>query len=339
MKKILIEVITVLILLALMVGFAQNLLKRKASDNEYRIFYECSKDIDVLFFGASVVHYSIYPMQLWNDYGITSYNMGNDSERLKMTYYDLLNSLDYANPKVVVVDLSALTWAGGSRDGTLKDHAFLDALPLSKNKINEVDTIFDKDERYEYLIPFTLYHSRWNELTKEDFLFNTRDIQYGASIHTGVMKTTHPSLVSIDESRDVNMDDESKTLSDMAKLCKDRGIKLVFIYLPYGHRGGDAKCREKCAQFVKSLDVDYCDLLYADFVDWDRDFIDGAHLNYYGGEKLTDYLGSMLSNDYNLKDHRADETISSCWSKDYNEYKAKVDEIVTDTLEEYEANN
>lgn len=330
MKKKVISVISLILVFSLIFLFVSDLCKRKYSDNKYRIFYEESANMDVLFFGSSIVHYSIYPMQLWHDYGITSYNMGNDSERLQMTYYDILNALDHASPKVIVVDVCALSWAGGNRDNTLKDHFFLDSVPLSVNKIKTVNAIFDGRERFEYLFPFELYHSRWNELTEEDFFFHTRDVKYGAIINTGILPTEYPAPELYEQSREVDVAVEHDTINRIIDLCRSKGVTPVFVYAPSGHRGGDQKIREQADEYFATLDVDYHQLLYLDCIEWDRDFLDGAHLNYNGGVKYTDFLGQLLKSTYNLPDHRNDASIADKWNKDYEAYEADILELTSE---------
>lgn len=312
-----------------------NLCAWKNSKNEYRHFYEKSDDFDVLFFGASVVHYAVYPMQLWNDYGITSYNMANDSERLRMTYYNMLNALDYANPKLVMVDLTGIGWAGALRDGTLKDHAFLDSVPLSKNKLVEINAIFDKSERLEYIFPFELYHSRWRELEDKDFYFNTSSTEYGATRYAGIIPFEAPNPSMYEESRESDVFAEYDTVKNMIELCRSRNIDIIFTYFPSAHRGGDQKNRELCAQMMSEFDVDYYDFLYLDFINWGCDTVEGAHLNYYGGQKLTDYLGNMLSEKYGISDRRTDDTIADSWNKDYKIFSDELDIFIDETIEEY----
>ena len=335
MKKKLLSVLGLLLVLLLMFLPASNLVKWKHSENEYRIFYEKKSDFDVLFFGASVVHYAVYPMQLWNDYGITSYNMANDSERLQMTYYDMVNAFDYATPKLAVVDLTAIGWAGAKRDGTLKDHAFLDSVPLSRNKIREINAIFEGTEKLEYLFPFELYHSRWNELEPDDFYFNAKSHEYGAERHSGVMYFDTPAPDMYEESREADVELERQTIQNIIDLCNSKGIDVIFTYFPAAHRGGDQKVREACGKMMADFDADYYDFLYVDFIDWSCDSVEGAHLNYYGGEKITDYIGNMLSEKYGISDRRGDTSISASWNSDYTIFNEELQYFIDETYEEY----
>lgn len=54
---------------------ASELLKRKESDIRLSSFFEEEEDFDILFFGSSRVINSIYPMEIWRDFGLTSYNL------------------------------------------------------------------------------------------------------------------------------------------------------------------------------------------------------------------------------------------------------------------------
>lgn len=337
MKKKILKIIGLIIVFLLMLIPASKLVKWKHSDSEYKIFYEKPKDFDVLFFGASVVHYAVYPMQLWNNYGITSYNMGNDSEKIFMSYYDMINAFDYASPKLVVFDLTAIGWAGAKRDGTLKDHAFLDSVPLSKNKIKEINAVFEGKERLEYILPFELYHSRWSELTDEDFYFNHKSYEYGAERHDGFVPFPRPSIDMYEESREADVYLEYDTIKKIIALCEERNIDLIFTYFPSAHRGGDQKVRKACGEMMSEFDYPYYDFWDLDFIDWSCDTVEGAHLNYYGGEKITDYIGKMLSEEYNVPNRKNDTTINASWNADYEQYIYELDFFINETIDEYNA--
>lgn len=332
-KKVFYTLFTILLTLSLLM-ISSKVLKRKYSDNEYKRFYKYSSDYEVLFFGPSVVHYSISPMQLWNDYGITSYNMANDSERLTMTYFDIVNSLDYCSPKIIVVDLNAMAWAGSKRDKTLKDHNFLDAVPFSTNKIKEIVEVFEKDEYIEYLVPFTLYHSRWNELGKEDFEIDN-NVMYGLMPQQGILSIQTPTDDQYEESRFGKVNEEAEVIDDIIDLCNSNNIDLVFIYLPSGIRGGDQKLREYCNEILSGKGVPYVDMLHMESIEYNRDFCDAVHLNIFGSQKVTDYIGDYIISNYELTDYRQNVDYSERWGNNYFEYKEIVSEMMHENYEEY----
>ena len=44
-------------------------------------------------------------------------------------------------------------------------------------------------------------------------------------------------------------------------------------------------------------------------------------MNLSGADKLSEYIGSFLTKEYNIKDHRSDEKISAVYEKKYAEYE------------------
>ena len=84
--------------------YLSDLTERKESNNKFSEFYEQEEDYDVLFLGSSHVLNSVFPMELWNDYGIVSYNLAGYGSRSASNYWVLKNALEYTTPKLVVVD-------------------------------------------------------------------------------------------------------------------------------------------------------------------------------------------------------------------------------------------
>ena len=89
MKKKIAMVVLWLAALVCCLCMADHFMRRDDSERKYGPFFEDKNGFDVLFFGTSRVLDGITPMELWRDYGITAYNMGNNSEPLGMTKWTL----------------------------------------------------------------------------------------------------------------------------------------------------------------------------------------------------------------------------------------------------------
>ena len=96
------------IIVIMLIGIAARITQRKESLKKYGDFIELADQVDVLFLGSSHVLNGINPIQLYTEYGITSYNMGKPGGMVTESYWMLMNALDYCTPKCVVVDLWAL---------------------------------------------------------------------------------------------------------------------------------------------------------------------------------------------------------------------------------------
>ena len=337
--KIFKRIVSCIILIALLfVTFfcATNLFEKKNSNNKYALFFKHPEDFDVLFFGTSHTIYSVYPMELWNDYGITSYNFGGHSNRIPTTYWVLRNVLDYAKPKVVFVDCFSIYQSQKTSDYYSLVHTCFDAFPLTTNKIkaindllddkiiqNKIDkgTIEESEERTALglLWDFSVYHSRWEELDEFDFN-NYNSIEYGAESGLQIAKPG------------INLENNNKRISKQTtgiiylkkiiEECKANSIEVVLTYYPYPVLE-EAIWEEinTVSDIAKEYDVAYLDFMSMNLVDYNISCYDSnSHLNCLGAHTITDYIGNYLKSNYHILDHRNDSRYDY-WDEDYQKYE------------------
>ena len=79
MKRIL-GVILWLIVFAIGLFALDDVMRRDDSERKYGSFFKDTQGFDVFFLGTSHVMDAVYPIEMWRDYGITSYNLGNTAE-------------------------------------------------------------------------------------------------------------------------------------------------------------------------------------------------------------------------------------------------------------------
>ena len=73
--------------------------------SSYNQFYQMEEDsVDVLFLGSSVVVNAFSPQEIYDTYGIRSYNLASEEQSIFLSYYWLKEALRYQNPQVVVLD-------------------------------------------------------------------------------------------------------------------------------------------------------------------------------------------------------------------------------------------
>ena len=89
-------------------GMAKRVLGRKDSEFKYKPFFRTNTEYDVLFFGTSHVIDGIFPMQLWHDYGITSYNFGEHGTPIPTSYWIMRNAVRYHKPKIAALDINSI---------------------------------------------------------------------------------------------------------------------------------------------------------------------------------------------------------------------------------------
>ena len=168
--KIIAECVVTVGLTVLLLHCSAQLLEGSKSDEKYQSFFEQEEDFDVLFIGNSHMKYSVFPMELWNDYGIVSYNMAVEAQVLPADYWQMKNVLDYTDPDLIVIDCYYLS----ETDKVYSHmHTAFDSIPLSRTKIDAIIDLLDGEKTdltyLEFLWNYSLYHNRWNELGEKDF--------------------------------------------------------------------------------------------------------------------------------------------------------------------------
>ena len=315
-----------------------NLTERKTSDNKYHDFFQ-DRDYDVLFMGTSHVINSVFPMELWKEYGITSFNCGGTSNFLPTTYWVLENALDYVTPKAVVIDCLHLSSDRKCPD-IARAHFSLDAFPLSLTKIKATLDLMDDPEEnenpeaetranaaqrspLELLWDFSIYHSRWNELKEDDFA-PAPNQEKGADTRINVVQG---KLEKIDPGASLEPGHTGEVyLRKMIESCRDRGIQVMLTYFPFPASEIEQREANRAYEIAEEYGIPYVNFLdHDEIIDYRTDLYDSySHVNASGGRKLTSWLGGQLVRLFDLPDRRNDPAYSY-WEEDYQEYEALKD--------------
>jgi len=328
MKKKILRLISCLVALALTLTLLAAVIyvtNRKSSISKYKDFFEEEKDYDVLFFGSSVVINSVFPMQLWQEQGITSYNFGGHANYISTSYWVMRNALDYTTPKVAVLDCRNLRVDSRYHDQYQFLHMSLDAFPLSKTKVEAVNDLLRDEEtenadmlRKEMLFPFTSYHNRWDSLTNDDFS-PKYNVEKGAEIRMGVAVPAEndptPTGKTI-TTPSVNRDYLERFITD----CQSRDIEVLLLYIPTTSPEPYKEEAQTIPQIAEQYGVQHLNLLQMGIVDFNTDCYDPEpHLNPSGAYKVTSYLGNYLTEQYDLTSHKDDAAYAD-WHADYETY-------------------
>lgn len=309
------------LILALMVLYASKVLERKDSYAKYEGFFREEKDFDVLFFGSSNMQLMVNPLQLWNECGIISYNFGNTSERLPVTYWTIKNALEYTTPKVVVIEVSQYGDELKYKD-MYSVHLAWDRFPISPTKVKAVyDVLSPSDPRHELLFDIILYHDRWSELTTADFSRDySRDKGFACSHeYTVFERPEYEYRIDTAAAETEGVKYLEKTVEEL----QEKGIQVVFVHSP------EVNSEEKQARInaatvtAQKYNVPFIDftVMSDSVVDYATDLADSDHANIQGATKLTHYIGEFLMENYDLTSHAGDPSYSD-WDTCYEHFMA-----------------
>lgn len=334
-------------LLILAIGFVYFsdvlLWKTSADINLYngKRFYENEEDsIDVLFYGNSHCFCAINNAILYDEYGIASYNFTAGSQRIGSTYYFMKESLEYQKPKAMVVELYTII-EREMDEGDVYRNAL--ALKVGENYYKNVEYIESltnglAGETTDLLLQWPVTHTRYAELEEEDYHdFHYFQRGYRAAFDRDSIempKTCYETGVGI------LSEDDIYYLEQMIALAKEHDTELVFFVAPYELPAEEQMKYNAAGQFLESKGVTYFNFATAENlaqIDYGLDIWNPGHVNAYGAQKVTRYLGEYLQSVAEFPDRRGDEAYE-LWELDSKYFKRLLQEnnlLNTQNTEEY----
>lgn len=297
----------------LLFSLACGVLNDKGSRKFSGYFYDHEEEYEVLFFGSSLMMDDLYPLQLYRQAGILSYNLGMTKEYISVSYWKLRDALQRSSPKVAVVELTGATPEEKllGDDNTLALlHNSLDAMPLSFLKVQALADLFgwrNIDEIGNYLFPISQFHIRWKALTEDDYrtyLLEDRGAMPNRELAYDETPLPAPAGGEIQPS-EVGL----AYLRRIAELCRQEGVQLLLVSFPTRTSAESRAVRSALAAAVTAEydNAVYLDLFEEDLIDPAVDFADGnGHLNTSGAAKVTRWMGDYLQTHYSLTDRRGD---------------------------------
>lgn len=334
--KMIFNCVMTVVITVLMLNMIASVMERKESVIKNGDFIEEKQNVDVLFLGTSHVINGVYPMELWNEYGIVSYNLAGHSTPIASSYWVLQNALDYTTPKVVVIDCLGIGNTMKVSDNFDYAHICFDAFPLSFTKVRAVNDLLEGNEehsKWDLIFPLSQYHNRWNQLTNADF-----NVEYnsekGAEMRVDLVTPLSFETIPT-EQKILDNTISIEYLKRIINECEAKGIEVLLTYLPFPAKAFYQEEANRLYDIAEECGVDYINFLATDIVDYQTDCYDeDSHLNSSGARKVTRYLGQYIMENYDVSDQRQNPAYAD-WLSDYEEYQVKKNSILTDIENPY----
>lgn len=281
-------------------------------------FYAQEKEtVDVLFLGSSHCGVTIDTGVLWKDYGISGFVLWGSGQPAWNSYYNLREALKTQSPKAVVFEVYAMQYDFEYQDEA-KQSMNTGAMKFSFNKWEAIKVSAPKERWSDLMLGYPLYHTRYNELTKEDFLFfqNSRDLAESkgtGGCRWGTGEFELPDVIGITECKPI-FEKQELYLRKMIELCQEENIPILLYVVPYCTRDSDQPYFNSVGKIAQEYDVEFLDFnLMEDAINFTAGDVwtDGGHVNTTGARKITRALGEYLKGHYELEDHRGQEQYAS----------------------------
>lgn len=302
-------------------------------------YYKETTNHDVIFIGDCEVYENFSPITLYQQYGITSYIRGGPQQLIWHSYYQLVDTLKYETPEIVVFNVLSLKYDQPQNE--TYNRMNIDGMRWSLAKYELIQASMMEDESLiEYIFPLLRYHSRITELNSADFtyLFETPRVT-----HNGYyMRVDVKPEGAFPEPQPLAYpgfgDNAMYYLDKMTQLCEEKGITLILIKAPTHYPYWYPEWDETVTQYAQEHGLVYINFLELEEeigLDYSVDTYDaGLHLNLSGAEKLSSYFGQYLASTYDLTDHREDPVYAEVYAEKIAFYEAMRQQQYQE-LEEY----
>ncbi len=303
-------------------------------------FYAEPEDtIDVIMIGSSPVYPFYAAPQMWGEHGFTAYPLSSNVQQPQAGIYLVKEALKTQSPELFVFELRMYTYTKEELSYyTAHTRGVTDNLKYSWNRFEMINALIeDPTERYTYYFDIFKYHSNWKTMILPDqysaIFYERLHPLKGYLMHDTVVPAEVVSLEDEAGATPIPIEQE-ETLRELLVYLQENELEALFIVSPMVLDEELQMQFNYMEEIVSSYGYQYLNFneYYGEIgIDFAADFYDGgSHTNASGAEKCTAFLGSYLTDNYELEDKRGDEEYSS-WNEAYSywqeEYQKAMEKI------------
>ncbi len=267
---------------------------------DYEILEEEDNTIDVLFVGDSLVYSSVSPMEIWNNFGFTSFDCSTPAQLTETAHEYIKIAIERQHPKVIFLEANIL---------------FRD--PAKRTDERKIKDLYDR-----YSI-FDKYHDNWKDYLSYGKRINPTKGYYYINRTNKAKKNNYMEDKKVREKiPDINIEYFNKIID----LCNSNDIQLILFGVPSMKSWTYAK-DQKANEIANEYNLTFIDFNVNNMldIDWENETKDeGSHLNYKGAKKVSQYLGNYLFENNLVENHKEDPSYDD-WNKAYNKYERLIE--------------
>ena len=291
--------------------------------------------VDVLAVGTSLSYTDLNTNILWDEYGIACYDLGTAEQPFWSTYYYLKEALKYQTPKVVLLDLKAITYLEDKVDRTrtvLCSYGLLN--PVSR--LQCIYECIEPEEFMGYALAYSQIHTNYLKTRWSDFV---------TPPNNGGRGPTWKGYLEKDETADhdepaINFsfatptngvnEHEAEYFEKILQLCQEKNVTVMLVGYPnadYKHDHLYYCWAFQLAEKYGVTGINYNLPQNRPAINYHTDCADWQHLNVHGSVVFTRAVGEDLKELFDLEDHRGDPAYASydecaeLWFKKYPQYR------------------
>ena len=292
--------------------------------------------VDVLAIGTSLSYTDLNTNILWDEYGIACYDLGSAEQPFWSTYYYLVEALKIERPKLVLLDIKAITYLEDKVDRTRTVLCSFGILnPISRLKC--IYECVEPEEFLSYALAYPQIHTNYMRTKWSDFVIPPSNGGRGPTWKGYIEKDetadhTEPSINFKFATPKYINEHEAEYYEKILQLCVEEEIPLLLVGFPNADYKHDHLYYCWATQLGEEYGIPCINYNLPENrpdINYHTDCADWQHLNIGGSVKFTRAVGKDLKEMYDLEDHRGDPAYASydecaeLWFAKYPQYRNK----------------
>lgn len=337
MKKIkfIIKLIVFLCIFSVLLVSISYIVRPQSDMKErYTGFYsELNDTIDAIVIGPSSVSPLIAAPYIWNDFGIAIYPLSTNAQPVASVKYIIEEASKTQEDSLFIVDVTMFMVETDTLMTEPRIRNVVDNMKYSLTRVKAInEMVVDKNARIDYYFDISKYHSA---ILGDDGL-KLEDVKYfnfkNESMYKGYLFVEAVDIFNpidfhyVTDEVPIPQGAQAELVALM-DYCTANNSNVLFMACPYiltenqkmKHNYIESLVTENGYYFV-----DFNDVYDEMGIDFGKDFYNVNHMNVYGAEKFSTYLGNYLIGNYAFEDKRGNEEYTS-WDMAYIKWKEKAD--------------
>lgn len=292
--------------------------------------------IDVLFLGNSNMYRAFNPIQLWQEQGITSCDIGMPGSNTVELYRKAVDFMKYQKPKMIVVETDCMFDGVNVFDAngnlivsksTKIESKVKERMDAYKNSFDNLDDAIMSGISYRW--PLMKYKYRWKRIKSRDFTDEKGKYKFVAKGYVnGVEKKPFKygaTYMGVNDGSTADISSNSDIyIKKLNELCKANDCQLVLVSVPCGKYWNWQKhnAAQKFADEnnIKFLDFNVETQLIPEF-SWKNCSRDGGtHINGKGAKYVTHAMGRYFVEQCDMKPSNLTDKQKAAWNKDVKSF-------------------
>lgn len=276
-------------------------------------FYALERNsLDILFIGSSHIVNGIEPQIIEDITGMSTMSCAIIGQQAPLHVDYMEEAVKYQRPSLFVVDIYRFRAKSYDYMPLSDLHESINGMRMGGGiKLKSIWKNTELKNMPEFLFPIIRYHTRWSNLSAEDFeyLFGKRKSSNKGYSGTDAVDPHEAPIANV--TQEVTLPQRTEKLLDaVSGIALRDGSDLLFINLPYSHLSNDdmnmyhaieSYMRKRCVSMGVDFEyIDYSQGLEEFDFDYGTDCQDYSHLNNSGARKVSVALAEYISRNYGV---------------------------------------